>query len=283
MHSNEIIDTQNSPEPVPTAILPNAINPDDPHWGIGLAFVVWLASVAAILFIPSFFLIPYVLSSGVDLSDGTAVSSFAMSDKTAIIIQIASIIPAHLLTLLLAWAVVTRFGKKPFFASLGWTFAGVRWWHYVLMLIGFYILIAIFTTVFPLKPDQMDLIIKSSRTAMYVVAIMAVLSAPIVEEVVYRGILYSGFQKHVGKIASIIVVTVLFTLVHVPQYFENPSKILVLTALSLGLTLLRAYTGSLLPSVILHTLINGLQSAALIAEPYITNPATSDAINNIPK
>lgn len=261
---------------------PNAIDPNDPHWGMGLAIAVWLASVAAILFIPSFFLLPYIFSSGVNISDGAAVSSFALSDNTAIVIQIAAIIPAHLITMALGWVVVTGFGKRPFFASLGWKLAGIRWWHYLLMLIGFYVLVAIFTMIFPLKPDQMDLIVKSSRTAMYVVAIMAVLSAPIVEEVVYRGILYSAFQKHVGVVAGVIVVTLLFTLVHVPQYFENPAKILVLTALSLVLTLLRAYSGSLLPSVILHTLINGLQSAALIAEPFFTN-STADAINNIPK
>lgn len=256
-------------------------DPNDPPWSFGIATLVWLASLAAIIFIPGMILTPYILTSGVDLADNKALGDFAMSDQTAILIQIAGVIPAHLLTLLIAWFVVTGAGKRPFFASLGWSNAGVKWWHYILMLLGFMIVSMLFISIFPLQPDQMDTMIKSSRNALYLISFMAVVTAPLVEEVVYRGVMYSAFQRTIGMAAAVVLVSLLFTSVHIPQYFENPAKILVIFTLSIGLTLLRGLTGSLLPSVIFHTLINGTQSALSIAEPYI-NP-TAEAINNLPK
>ena len=93
--------------------------------------------------------------------------------------------------------------------------------------------------------------------------------APIVEEVIYRGILFSAFQRTLGAVLAIIAVTLLFALVHVPQYYPSISTIALLLLLSLILTLVRAWTGNLLPCIILHTIFNGTQSLLLILEPYI--------------
>jgi membrane protease YdiL (CAAX protease family) len=50
---------------------------------------------------------------------------------------------------------------------------------------------------------------------------MATFTAPIVEEVIYRGILYSAFQRARGSGVAIAAVTLLFALVHVPQYYPS--------------------------------------------------------------
>ena len=73
---------------------------------------------------------------------------------------------------------------------------------------------------------------------------------------------------------AVIIATALFALVHVPQYskdFWNPDfvTIFVICLLSLILTLIRAWTGNLLPCILLHTVFNGLQSLLLIFEPYL--------------
>src|SRR5687767_9796409 len=90
-----------------------------------------------------------------------------------------------------------------------------------------------------------------------------------VEEVVYRGLLYSAFQRTFGKFLAVIFVTSLFTLVHVPQYWPNFATIIALLLLSLTLTLIRVWTGSLLPCIVLHTIFNGINSTLLLAEPYL--------------
>lgn len=247
----------------------SSLSPDDPHWNSWTGVLTWAASVAAILLLPSVFLAVYAGYTGVRMDNADQLVAWAKTNPTAIIVQISAIFPAHLFTLALGWAVVTGFGKRPFFESLGWRTAGVRWWHYIAMLLGFMALSVVFTSILPVQEDDMERIVRSSRTALYLVAAMAVLTAPIVEEVIYRGVLYSPLKSRLGTAAAVALVTVLFTAVHVPQYAENPAKIGLLALLSLGLTLLRAATGNLLPCIILHTLINATNSSLLIAEPYL--------------
>jgi uncharacterized protein len=248
---------------------PRVIDPDNPHWSSGVAFVVWVVSVLAILIVPSMFLLPYVLSVLPTDIATDEMMAFARTDKTAIVIQVLAIIPAHLVTIALAWLVVTRFRRQPFFESLGWKPGGFRWWHYIAILVGFFVVVAVVQSIVPEQENELIRILKSSRTAVYIVAILATFSAPIVEEVVYRGVLFSAFQRTFGAAGAFFLVTALFAIVHVPQYMPSYSTIFLLTLLSLTLTAIRMYTGNLLPCVILHTLFNGLQSVLLVAEPYL--------------
>jgi membrane protease YdiL (CAAX protease family) len=91
--------------------------------------------------------------------------------------------------------------------------------------------------------------------------------------VIYRGVLYSAFQRTIGVAGAVAFVTFIFALVHLPQYYESPSTLALLLLLSLALTLMRVYSGNLLPCIIFHTIVNGFQSAALIAEPYLKEAA----------
>lgn len=252
-------------------------SPNDPPWNSAVAFGVWFVSVCLVLLVPVIFLVPYLISSGQLQAESEELAKFAATDPTSILIQIAAIVPVHLVTFALCWAVVTRFKIFSFKEMVGWSWGGVRWWHYALILCGFFVLAGITSNFFPESENQLIRILKSSRAAVFVVAFMATFTAPLVEEVVYRGILYSAFQRTFGVTPAVIGVTLLFTLVHVPQYLESPSTIVLLSILSLTLTLLRVYSGSLLPCVIFHTLVNGIQSAILIAEPYIRQTVPTDA------
>ncbi len=268
-----------TPEPVLSAI-----SPDSPRWNWGIALLVWGASVGAILFIPLMVFLPAAYYFGVDLQNNQAAAEFATNDPRGVIAQLVGTIPAHIATLLLAFAVVTGFGKDKFRDAIGWSGAGVRTWHYIAMTLGFWVLAIAIFSIFPEQEDNITRTIRSSRTALYLLSAIAVFSAPIVEEIVYRGIVYSAFLKRFGMPIAIAVAATLFTLVHVPQYFENPAKIALLLGLSLVLTLLRAGTGSLLPSVILHTLINFSQTALLISEPYLRSLLDiPDAVNGFLK
>lgn len=251
-----------------------AMSPNNPPWRSGIAVVVWITSVLLIVFVPTLFLVPYLFSRMGGSFDQSQMAELATKDPVAIWIQVAAVLPVHLLTLLISWYVVTSFRKYPFRETLGWQSGGMRWWHHVLILVGF---IGIMITVGMLVPEQEnDLlrILKSSKWALYTIAVLAVFTAPLVEEIIYRGILYSAFQRSVGTFAAVALVTFLFALVHVPQYWPSYSTIFLLTLLSLILTLVRVYSGNLLPCIILHTLFNGFQSALLIAEPQLKVPVS---------
>ena len=147
------------------------------------------------------------------------------------------------------------------------------WWHYAVILVAFFVFAAIIGNYFPEKENDLIRILQSSQSAVYLVAIVATFTAPLVEEVIYRGVLYSAFQRAFGIPAAFALVTGLFALVHVPQYYPSFSTIFLLTVLSMTLTAIRVVSNNLLPCVILHTLFNGIQSIFLILRPDISVPA----------
>lgn len=249
--------------------------PDNPPWNGWAAFGVWLASVVFIVVFPNLFLIPYVAQNNVDLTDQLKLLEFVKSDTTAIILQLAAVLPAHFLTLILAWFVVTRFNRFSFKQTLGWSWGGFKIWHLIGVSFFCYAVGLILINIFGQKENDFQQMLKSSRAAVYLVAFFATFTAPLVEEVVYRGVLYSAFQRRLGKIFAVILVTVLFAAVHVPQYSQNLDPdygtILTLCIVSLILTLIRVRAENLLPCIVLHTIFNGVQSVLLVFEPYLRN------------
>jgi Predicted metal-dependent membrane protease len=251
-------------------------SPNNPPWGSLTAFAVWIASVVFVFLFPSIFLIPYIAKRSLDFSDKAAVLEFLKSDPTSVLIQLIAVIPAHVLTLVLAWAVVTNLKRYSFRETLGWKLNGFRVWYGFPIFVGFYLVALLLTYIFGSVENDFEQIIKSSRSAVYLVAFFATFTAPIVEEVIYRGLLYSAFQRKFGVVFAVVSITLLFTLVHVPQYSANSNpdwaSILTILMLSLTLTLVRLRTGNLLPCIILHTIFNGIQSLLLIVGLYITKP-----------
>jgi len=238
---------------------------------------MWISSVLLILFVPAIFLLPYLaIKAKGSLLDNEQLIEFAKTDPTAVLLQIGAILPAHVLTILLAWLIVTKVRRYKFREMLGWHSAGFRWWHYVVLLLGFGLVAAGVSQVYPEQDNDLLKILRSSREAVYIVAFVATFTAPFVEEVVYRGVLYSAFQRSLGVPIAFLLTTFLFAVVHVPQYWPSFSTIFLLTVLSLILTTIRVKTNNLLPCIIFHTIFNGLQSVSLLAEPLTKSSEVPD-------
>src|SRR5688572_3031748 len=250
-------------------IRPLKPTPNDPPWKIGAALGMWVTTVWLIVFIPALFLAPYAVSIAGQFPVTVDLVKALAADTVAIALQVIAVIPAHLVTILLAWILITQGRKYSFTETLGWESGGMRWWHYVLILIAFFGLAWVVGSIVPEQETELTRILKSSRYGVFLVAFMATFTAPLVEEVIYRGILYSALQRTVGVWLSIAIVTGLFILVHVPQYFESAATLLLLSVLSLVLTAVRVLTNNLWPCVVLHTLFNGIQAIGLIAEMYV--------------
>jgi len=218
--------------------------------------------------IPALFLLPYLASIQPPITDSEQLVEFAKTDPTSLFLQIFAVLPAHLLTTLLAWLIVTRVRKYPFTEVLGWKSGGVRWWHYVAFMVGFFAIAAIVGSFVPEQDNDLLRILRSSRAAVYVVAFAATFTAPLVEEVIYRGLLYSAFERALGVPAAFVLVTILFAIVHVPQYFPSYATILLLTLLSVMLTFIRVRSGNLLPCIIMHTIFNAVQSLGIVIESF---------------
>jgi uncharacterized protein len=265
----------NSP-PLTPSVVPQQTQFDanNPPWGIGGALLVWFLSLLLLAVVPLFVLIPYALHRGVSFTDPNFLltfAQFAITDKTAIVLQVVSILPSHLLTFGLIWALVTRLGKYPFLKSIGWEWPGPswRWLSLVLGVLLFGAAVAITKLVGADQPTQLEQIVNSSLTARYAIAFLAVFTAPFVEEFIYRGVLFAALQRLAGSVVAGIITLGLFTIIHVPQYRANIGVITAVAFLSVALTVVRAKTGRLLPCVVIHFVFNGIQAFILLIEPYL--------------
>lgn len=253
-------------------------SPNNPPWNSFQALLLWIFSISVIFILPMLLIIPYLLKQNVSFSDIESFSK-AVMEPGAILIQIAAIIPAHILTIIAAWFLITKYNKFSFTKMLGWNWAGYNWWQVILFMFGLLAVVFGFAVamnqIFGQQDNDLLKILRSSRYAVFLVAFMATFSAPLVEEVVYRGVLYSAFQRTFNVPIAVLLVTFVFALVHFPQYWGDYATLTTLIFLSLILTLIRVKTNSLLLCILLHFLINGIQSILLILQPYL--PESLDA------
>src|SRR5262245_45032245 len=236
-------------------------------WGAGKGILVWMASVALTLGVPIVFGLAYLIAKMIQTRQPPTQETL-MQDVGFVLISIVSTLPAHVLTLLICWLVVTSGGKRPFLEAISWGTPSRKEWFYAIALAGLMTAAAIvFERLLPHRETDLEKWLKLGYSVRVMVAILAVVTAPLVEEIVYRGVLYAGIERDWGKVAGVVVVTFLFALVHAPQYWGSYAAITSILALSLALTLLRALTGKLLPCVITHLVYNGIQAAALLVAP----------------
>ena len=248
------------------------IDPDDPPWGLATALFVWVTALMLLAVIPAVAVILFLARRSPGLSPDAFLRA-AVTDPVAVLVQIVAVIPVHLLTLGVAWAAVTQFGKRPFWQHLGWSWSeNFGFWSSV-GLATLLLLVGASLTYF-YKGDETDLeqLIASSNAARFTTAFLAAITAPLVEEVVYRGVLYPAAQRVMGMFWAVIVVSLLFILPHVVQYRQNLAVIAVIATIGFALTIVRARTGRLLPCFVMHAVFNGLQAISLVAAPYFTQP-----------
>ena len=186
-----------------------------------------------------------------------------LQSPSVVLVEVSSLIVAHLLTVLVCWAVITRVGKRKLFETIGWKWAGPTPVVKVLFVAGIVALmfaLEIFFNITLPQTHETDFakLLKTSQAVRELIAFMAVFSAPLVEEGVYRGVVYSGLRRAAGMWPAVIIVTVLFAGVHVPQYWGAWGGLAGILALSFTLTIIRAKTKSILPCFVVHTLFNAI-------------------------
>jgi membrane protease YdiL (CAAX protease family) len=102
----------------------------------------------------------------------------------------------------------------------------------------------------------------SSRPPMWQVYLLAAIAAPIVEEILFRGVLYRHLREATrcccgsacSFLVSMVVNSVLFAIVHPQGLMAAP----LLAALAFGLTIAREWRGSLVACILPHAINNFL-------------------------
>ena len=269
-------------EPPATALsgipLSPLVSPSMARWLTWLeamkAFGLWVTSVLVLAIIPVLAAAPYLIYRGMTAGSAAIHPDVLKSDKMLIFYTVVGIVPAHLLTLYLAYLVVTEGGRYPFWKTLRFewperTTPIITTVLCVLTAVLLYGLAWGVTTLYGGEKTDLDLLIESSMYTRIATALVAFATAPLIEEVVYRGVIYPAVERITGTGFAIAVVSMLFAGVHVIQYQKNLMVIFVITLLSITLTIARAVTGKLLPSFIIHLIFNGVQSVLIILSGFI--------------
>jgi membrane protease YdiL (CAAX protease family) len=239
---------------------------------VGLGFGVWGVSVVLLLVGPVVFALPYIIYRIAKFGPPTAEALSA--DKTLVFLSVLAILPVHLLTFVLLWVVITYGGRRPFWQNIdfGWPknlSPMVTTLASVLVATLLFLLAVGITSLYGERKTDLDFMIESSIYTRLTVALAAAATAPLVEELIYRGLLYRVLEKAGGMAVAIPIVSLLFAGIHVLQYRNNKAVILVITLLSFTLTIVRAVTGKVLPAFIIHFVFNGIQSVLIVLGGFI--------------
>ncbi len=87
---------------------------------------------------------------------------------------------------------------------------------------------------------------------------MFVLLFPVIEEVLFRGVLFTGFSQSWGPSLAGVITTVAFVAVHIPKVLEYWPAFMAVTVIGSLMVLIRIRTGSLIPGMALHCTYNGV-------------------------
>ena len=107
----------------------------------------------------------------------------------------------------------------------------------------------------------MDILTSISDISPVAVFLFSSVIAPLVEELTFRGILYSGFRKSGSAMQAIFWTAFLFGIFH-----GNVNQALYAFAIGIAFGLLREATGSVLPSFFAHFTINAGSSLLILWE-----------------
>lgn len=95
-----------------------------------------------------------------------------------------------------------------------------------------------------------------TRSSAFVMLVFAVLVAPIVEELLFRGLLYPVLNRALGAIAALVLTSLAFALLHAGQLALAWAPLLTLFLVGFVLTLVRARYQSVMASTLVHMAYN---------------------------
>jgi membrane protease YdiL (CAAX protease family) len=102
-----------------------------------------------------------------------------------------------------------------------------------------------------------------ARQELLMLSVFAVLVAPLLEEVIFRGLVQASFQKVASRRNAILLTCLVFLLFH-SNYFDNIRALSLVLVLGLCFGLWRAKTQSIIPSMAAHLCNNLLASIVLL-------------------
>lgn len=164
--------------------------------------------------------------------------------------------------LLLAYIyfLVVFYYRLPFWQGLHWeSLKGNRLLQFILGGVVLSLVVMLVPVFLPEKKSFPLEKMFSSPSSAYAIALFAVVFAPFMEELLFRGLLFAFFEKHGGLKFAVVATALLFVGLHVPEYWGAWQSLAMLLIVGFVFSLTRGKTGSVTPSYIMHMTYNGTQ------------------------
>lgn len=113
------------------------------------------------------------------------------------------------------------------------------------------------------KSTPFDQFFASPRDA-YLMSIFAVTLGPFMEELFFRGLLYPVLERRLGLFWGVVLTAIPFAMMHMFQYGYAWGVVLLIFIMGIVVTIVRAKTGSVAASFLVHVGYNGMEMLALV-------------------
>lgn len=244
--------------------------PDPGYFGAAKATLVlaafFVAQIAA-SFVVLFFGMVFAAARGASL--GTPGLIERVTNDSLIVMLFATIFAGAI-----AIALSIAIWGQPLFARTGVTGLGARRGtvreQAVALVVGLVLggaWLYVAKVLIPIAPDTptgpLARVAQTSGIGRIAWVIVAIVLAPAIEEVLFRGVLLAGYARRFGLVAASIVVTVVFVAMHLPETWHYAPATVAVAMLAVVLLVLRVWSDSVWVSSIAHVAYNGTIAAAL--------------------
>lgn len=223
---------------------PLSADPERVPWSILDVFLIALFAVFGMVF---FGVIAFGVAHALPAYYGKTMQQIAKDARVTLCAQLFM----YLSTLVFMRLVVLRYGDASFPAAVRWRWPEAR----VKYLAGGFamsIVILALSRYLPIpKSLPIDELFHDARTA-YWFAAFGILVAPFFEELFFRGFLYPVLRQRLSNPVAIPVTAFCFALIHEPQLAHAWAPLLMIFLVGVVLTLVRARTGSVAASFLVH-------------------------------
>lgn len=108
------------------------------------------------------------------------------------------------------------------------------------------------------NPQRLDLQVGTSVPSLLFAMLGASIAAPIAEETFFRGLILPAFNDRIGPVWAVLATSAIFAAVHI-----IPQVLPIVFILGVVLAVLRLWSKSIWPGIVLHSLVNTISLVAV--------------------
>lgn len=136
--------------------------------------------------------------------------------------------------------------------AIRWNWPGASWFGWMALGVALALLVQSASVLLPVpKSLPIDRYFRDTVGA-YMMAVFGLTFAPLVEELFFRGFLYPAVARRWGMLSGIVVTSALFAFIHASQLAHAWAPLLLLFFVGVVLTVMRARTGSVATTFLIH-------------------------------